>query len=238
MAREFALAGVDCEEIKNTPPPERPPRDFFDWVGDIWYRHKPLVILGAFFIALGLWLGISILIDNPPDYTVVVVTEQPLTPKEREAMEAYFAANGVDVDGDGRVEVDVESLSPNFSEAASVARADNDKLNSHLVTGEVMLFVFDPVSYEGFCRTWDQATGEDYQLFSPLAVDNEQYNADECYWNWKGDARIAEQGMSLLPEELYFGVRKAVGTAGGTDSKKMHDDGAALLKTMIETAKQ
>jgi len=240
MAREFTLAGVDQDEIKNAPPPERPPRDFFDILSDFWYHHKPLILLGGFLLFVALWLLISTLADNPPDYRVVVVTERPFAAKEREALEAYLAQGGVDIDGDGKVEVLVDSLSPNYYDelAPTVGRADNDKLQSHLVTGEIMLFVFDKEGYEGFGQTLDNVFDGEYEFFAPIKTSSAMYNAEEHYWNWKGDKRIAAFGMASFPEELYFCVRYPGGTAGGENSKKLSAEGVALLEKLIATAKQ
>lgn len=240
MARDFALAGVDREEVQNAPPPERPPRDFFDVMSDFWYHHKPFVILGGFLLFVAGWLLVTTLLDNPPDYRVVVVTERPFAAKEREALESYLAQGGVDLDGDGKVEVLVDSLSPNYYDelAPTVGKADNDKLQSHLATGEVMMFVFDPEGYEGFGETLDNVFDAEYEFFATLNTTSEHYNAQEHYWNWKGDKRIAEFGMASFPEELYFCVRYPGGTAGGKDSTQMSKDGVALLEKLISTAKQ
>lgn len=239
MAREWALAGVDRSELTPPPPPEQP-KTLSDKWKNFWYHHKPFIILGAIFLAIGLLLLVQILTANPDDYSVVVVTKDPLIPTEIDALEAYLAACGVDLDGDGRVEVNVKNLTPTYYDefAPGVGAADNDQLQAQLASGDVMLFVFDKASYQGFTDTIDDVTSEGYTFFAPVETTNANYDAAQHYWNWNGDARIAQSGLAGLPEDLYFGVRQPSGMASGNKSVALYEDGLVLIKNLIDTAKQ
>ena len=100
-----------------------------------------------------------------------------------------------------------------------------------------MLFVFDERSYNGFTETIANVTDEGYSFFAPLDTDAEDYDADAYYWNWKNDARRTEYGMMSLPEDMFFGVRGAEGTASGNDATARYEEGKAMLETLIASAK-
>ncbi|MBQ3093624.1 MAG: hypothetical protein IJC52_00480 [Clostridia bacterium] len=238
MARDMALAGVDRSTLTPPPPPEKP-KGFSAKCRNVWYHYKPLLIGGGLFLLLVLWLVIQTVTNNPPDYTVVVVTELPLLSGETAAMEEYLALGGTDLDGDGEIEVTIENLNPNFHDemAPTIGHADMQKLMSVLATGEHMLFAFDKASYDGFIETVENVTdGDDYRFLAPIATTSSDYNADDGTWSWKNDARRTDMGLAGLPEDMVFGVRTVDGTADNQQSLALHDAGEALLIQLSETA--
>lgn len=234
MARGMALAGVDPSELA-PPPPVKKPEGFFEKLSNFWYHYKPHTIACILLLLLGGWLLYQTLTSNPADYNVVVVTELPLLPEETQAFKDFLAAYGEDVDGDGQVEIDIENLTPSYYDelAPNIGRSDNDKLMAHLSTGERMLFVFDPPSYDGFMKTVDGVAEEGYEFFAALPVQSPDYNAQECYWSWRAVQQTSE-AFSKLPADMRFGVRNPVGTASNDRAVTDHQHGEALLVTMIE----
>ncbi len=237
MARDMALAGVDRSTLTSPDPIEQPKTLGGKWK-NFWYHHKPFVIVGAFLLAVGAWMLYQTLSADPPDYKVVVVTEEALYHTEIGGIELYLASCGEDLDGDGKIEVEVENLLPGYysNQTPPGGTADAQKLISYLSVGENMLFVFDDVSYRGFNQTVESVTDEDYQFFAPLDTAADGYDADEHYWNWMGDSRIEQYGLSKLPDDLYFGVRTPEGTASDKKSVAAFEQGSALLVKLSETA--
>jgi len=237
MAREMALAGVDRSEL-TPPPPVQEPKGFFNKLSNFWYHYKFVVLVVAFFAGLAIWFVVDFATENPPDYAVVVVTEEPLGEIWTDELRRYMADCAEDVDGDGHVEVDVENLSPYFySEyAPTLGRADADRLQTVLASGEAMVFVFDPYCYDRFTGTVEAAASEGFTFFEPLDTDAEKYNKDIGAWNWLDDTRRENYDLSNLSQNMYFGVRKPQGTAGGSDSVKIAEDGKGLIARLIQSA--
>ncbi len=237
MAREMALAGVDPSEL-TPPPPVQKPHGFREKWENYWYHYKWQTWIAVFAVAVLVWILVAQFLKETPDYILVAVTEQPLLPQETEALEGLLASCGKDIDANGAVEVQIENLNPAFHDqmAPNIARSDTQKLIAELSTGDRMLFVFDNISYDGFIETVRSAAGEDYRFFMPLSGNANGYNAEGCFWNWRQDARRERDGLETLPRDLYFGVRSAQGTAGGSQSQTMAAEGADLLTALMNSA--
>ncbi len=239
MARDMALAGVDRSELTPPPPPKAPKTAEEKWQ-NLWYHHKWALIFVAFLLILALIFLHQTLTADPPDYEVIVVTEYALLPPEQEVFEAYMAANGTDVDGDGKVEVSVVNLNPTYASdvAPGIGHSDAQKLISTLSTGENMLYVFDDVSLRGFLDTVTHVTDEDYWFFAPLDTASASYNEELCCWDWAADARREQPAMQDLPEHMWFGVRTPDGTASRQQSVDMYHTCKALLENLADSAVQ
>lgn len=235
MAREMALAGVTPEELTPPPPPE-PPKGFRNQCANFWYHYKPFIIVGALLLLIGGGLLLKTLTTNKPDYQVVLITEMPRYVEELDGLEALLESVGEDVDGDGTVEVEVENLTPAFYDVAAptLGEADMQKLMTYLSTGERMIFVFDRQSYEGFEKTIVNVTSEGFQFFEPLSTDAAGYNTEEHYWNWIGDPRLAEYGLSDMDDDLFFGVRSPEGMAARSKSRELCEQGLVLIQNLAE----
>ncbi len=231
MAREMALAGVDRSELTPPPPPEEP-KTFIDKCKNFWYHYRVQTMIAAFLLIVGGVMLVQSLTKDTADYHVVVVTELPLYREEIDGMEKYLAEDGEDIDGDGKVEVEVENLTPRFYDeyAPQVGHADMQKIMSYLSTGERMLFVFDKVSYDGFTQTVTDVTEEGYCFFAPLDITTDGYDTASHYWDWCGDMTRSAYGLEQLPEHMLFGVRAAVGMADRTTSRELYEQGKFLLE--------
>ncbi len=237
MAREMALAGVDRSELTPPPPPQAP-KGLSAKIANLWYHHKPIILIVGFLLVVVLWMVINHVTKNPADYTVAFVTEDPLTTEEIAAVESYLEACGQDVDGDGRVEVELENLTPYYQDemAPTIARTDNDRLQAHLATGEVMIFAFEKSAYDRFNQTISEVTSDEFVFFAPLNTTCESYDDSIDAWSWQGDNRLLEHGLAGLPEDIVFGVRSVDGTAYGKDAVALHENGKQLIETLIQSA--
>ncbi len=235
MAREMALAGVDRSELTPPPPPEKPRTLKGKW-DNFWYHYKVVFWIVATLVVIAAVIVVQMILDDPADYEVVAVTEYALFPAEIEAMEAYLASVGEDLDGDGKVEVHLENLVPTFDAdgTSAIGLADQQKLVNYIAAGEKMLFVFDPFSYEGFNTSISDVTSEDYVFFAPLDISKEGYDQAEHYWCMSGDPACEDFGLMPLATELLLGVRTPEGTAGNREAVKRYEQGKALIEALAK----
>ena len=235
MAREMALAGVDRSELTPPPPPEQPKTAKGKW-DNFWYHYKPLVLIVTVLAVIVLVLGVQTVTKDPADYTVVAVTDMALYPPEIEALESYLASVGTDADGDGKVEVTLENLVPTYSAdgTTAIGLADQQKLINYIASGENMLFVFDEVSYDGFCESIREVTSDDYAFFASLDIAKDGYDAEGRFWHMSADARCDERGITELVKTLIIGVRSPEVTASGRKAALCYEQGVALIQALAE----
>ena len=228
MAREMALAGVDRMELTPPPPPEKP-RTFTEKWHNFWYHYKVAFWIVAALVAIAVTIIVQTVTADPADYEVVAVTQLAMYSTEIEALEAYLASEGEDLDGDGTIEVTVENLVPSFDAdgTSTIGFADQQKLVNYIAAGEKMLFVFDKLSYEGFRDSIAQVTSEDYEFFAPLDTTSPDYDSEHRYVHLGTDFG-AEQALG----DLIIGVRTAEGTAGNREAVKLYEQGKMLVESL------
>ncbi len=210
MAREMLLAGVSKEELekKDEAIVPRTPREKWE---NFWYHHKWKFLGGVFIvlcaaIVFGQWLT-----RNDPDYTILVVTEKEYVSVQLDPIGSLLERYGEDIDGDGEVEVRIASCHLGDHVLADQELLNYQILQSHLISADVMLFVFEPEYYQWFMSEMEE---NEYHFLTDLAVEGSGIMEDGCVWNWKNDPRVTDSELlSALPEELYFAVRVPTGTA-------------------------
>lgn len=227
MAREMYLVGVSEEELRPDPKPEGP-KTPKDKLPNFWYHYKWPVIIGAVVLVFaGVLIGQMVTRDDP-DYTIILATDGYVSQAAADRLGEELQAYGRDLDGDGKVEVSVETLVT--GDATQIGMANKTKLMAHLSSGDVMFFIFDKASYEG---TIEPQLQDGYQFFTPLDVDVPGMQEGGRYWNWKDDPLREQEGLGEFPADLYFGVREATGTAAGQNSQQMHADCTELLNNFL-----
>ena len=142
-----------------------------DKAANWWHYHKMLVLVLLMAAALGATMIKDILLQSQPDYEVGWVGRSELPEETAAALEAELAQYGVDLNGDGRVVVQLNQYTVNFVEEAA-ADADSEdqqvqssyndayyqmagvtKLSADLSDGKLyVLLLEDP---EGFERVTD-----------------------------------------------------------------------------------
>lgn len=228
MAREMYLVGVNPEDLKPDPKPEPPHTPKEKWE-NFWYHYKWAFLGGLAAVVVLIVLVVQMLQKNPPDYTMLLVTENAYTEETLHAAELFLARYGEDIDGDGEVEVQIINsyLGQN---AASTGYANSQVIQVHLMAGDVMLFAFEPPYYEQFMGT-DAVKELEGGFMTPIGVEADGLTENGTVWNWADDTRISDDPvLSTLPKELYFGVRRASGTA--ESSTEMQQQALRLLQAL------
>lgn len=229
MARDMYLVGVDEEELKPDPKPEGPKTPKGKWE-NYWYHYK-WHTLGALFVIVVLTVLIGQMVNrDDPDYTLMLATEYGVPDTAMQRFTAELEAVGRDLDEDGKVEVQVIAVAMGDGQT-DVASAQ--RIMVHIAAGDVLFFAFEPAYYEQYVT---QNSTEDYHFLAPIdGVENADIFDDGRAWNWKNNARRMQDQLltTYLPEDLYFGVRDAVGTTDNPDAIEMRDECLALLRAFI-----
>ena len=169
---------------------------------------------------------------DEPDYRVLLITETAYTQGELEALAAMLEPYGVDVDGDGKVEIQVENClygkKVNTSQNSGI-----QQVQAHLVAGDRMFFIWEPNTYKQFMKTI-QKDGEEVEFLAPIAVPSKGLIEDGTVYNWKDDPRPIVELQARAPE-LYFGVRLPQGTA--SNAQELHQQSLELLENFIADKK-
>ena len=232
MAREWLLRGVDPEELKATPKDEGPQTSRGKWE-NFWYHHKLKFWLILFAVVVAV-VGITqLLTRDEPDYCVLLVTEVAYTPPQKEALATLLESYGTDIDGDGKVEVQVE----NCLYGKGLNQQQNSgvqQVQAHLITADRLFFMFEPNTYEQFASVLVDDEGNPIPFFAPIAVQGKPLMEDGTVYNWKGDTRPIPELTERSPD-LYFCVRKATGTA--TDAQELYQQSIALLENFVADKK-
>lgn len=227
MAREWALRGMSEEELRPDPKPE-PPKTPKGKIENYWYHYKWHTIAAVAIVAvLSVLIGQMVSRDNP-DYSLVLVTKSYVPEPAVEKIETTFGSYGRDIDEDGKIEVQIDTIS--LSNDTQIGYANQQKLIAHLSAGDIMFYIFDKESYESNIKA--QQTGN-YRFFAPIDSKAEGTDANNHFWNWKGSELQKHKEFTGMPEDLYFGVRGVSGTSDNQKSKKMHQENLELLEAFL-----
>ena len=224
MAREWLLRGVDPEELKATPKDEGPQTPRSKWE-NFWYHHKLKFWLILFAVVVVTIMVVQGIKKDDPDYRVLLLTKELYSAQDLAALEALLEQYGEDLDGDGKVEIQVE----NCQYGPHVEQSRNSgiqQVQAHLVAADRMFFMMEPDAYKYFTRTLEGSISEK-DFFAPL-------EGDTTVWDWKGDSRPIAELKEQAPS-LYFGVRATKGTAG--KAAELYEQSMKLLENFIHDQK-
>ena len=228
MAREMYLVGVDESELQPPPKPE-PPKGFKGKWANFWYHYKWVTLISLFAVVVLTVILVQMLTQEKEDYRLALVTEKVVPTTVLEELEAELAAYGKDLNGDGKVLVSVENLYIGGQD--QMAMANQQKFILYLSAGDPMFFAFDDYAFQNRVKSIESNEEEDVVFFDELPFASEDINTEENYWDWVNAPFIQdEERKKLIPEHLYFGVRQAVGMAGGKDAVQAHDNCMELLQ--------
>lgn len=231
MAREWLLRGVDPDELKPTEKEETPQTPQSRWE-NFWYHHKWTFWLSLFAVVVVVIGVVQMATRDDPDYRVLLITETAYTPEELAALSAVLTPYGADLDGDGKVEIQVENCMYGKS-VDSTRNAGIQQVQAHLVAGDRMFFIWEPKTYQQFMKSLNNGE-EEIQFLAPITVESKRLIEDGKVYNWKGDTR-PDPALTKRAPELYFAVRLPQGTASA--SQELHQQSFELLENFIADKK-
>ncbi len=203
MARERYLVGVSEEELRPDPTPQTQwtPRS---WLENVWYHHKVGILIGAFTLFALVIVVAQLVTRERPDYTVVLVTEEPYLSEEVTYFERVLATYGEDVNGDGEIVVQMSNLSIG-GVRNTVQNANAQALQARLITGDALLYLYEPQYADRLTAVGKDGT---HCFLTALPLETAGVSEDNLSWNWATDTRHRDDPvLATLPEELCFGVR-------------------------------
>lgn len=228
MAREWLLRGVSEEELTATPQEEIPQTPRSRWE-NFWYHHKLKFWLILFAVVVLVIIIVQFATRDEPDYRVLFISEKTYTDKDLEQLAAYLEQFGKDLDGDGKVEVEVENccFTADQNRDSSI-----QQIQAHLVSGDRLFFIWDPAGYEYFRQTvLDEYEGTDY--LATITVQDAGLIKEGTVWSWSEDDRVSEEMRERWPD-LYFGVRNG---GSSKESKTLFKDSFSLLEALVADEK-
>ncbi len=151
---------------------------------------------------------------NTPDYTVTVVTENPIPSAAEEHIPPLLTPYAVDRDGDGEVEIAVRALAVG-DVAAGERNPALETLIASFYTDEYTLFAMQPACYQKFVAAY---TEEGTSLFEKLNV--------AIVTDGSGTLLATEKSEQL--PALWWGVRAV------PDAKGAAKENAAAHKALLE----
>ncbi len=205
MARERYLRGVSEEELRPEPKQEVTftPRS---WLENVWYHHKVGILIGGLALIAWVFILVQTLTRVHPDYNAVMVTETALLPQEVDYLEGVLAEYGEDLNGDGKVVVQINNLYLG-GKVNTNQNANAQSLQMQLVMGDTLLYLYEPMYAERLT-----AVGSDnaHCFLTELPLDTNGISEDKLSWNWaKHPRREQDVFLKEFPQDLCFGVRYA-----------------------------
>ena len=227
MAREWALRGLSEEELRPDPKPEAPktPRGKIE---NFWYHYKwHTIAIFAAAVILSVMIGQLVTRDNP-DYMVILATQTFVPDAAKDKISSELQKYGRDIDGDGKIEVTIDSIS--LANDSQLGSANQMKFITHLSAVDVMFYIMDKETYDS--RIAAQESG-DFRVFAPINLNAEGIEGDGRYWNWKDSGLRKDEAMKGMPENLYFCVRNVSETVNKKESKRMYEQCMELLRAYL-----
>lgn len=232
MAREWLLRGVDPEELKKDTEtiPETPKSKWENF----WYHHK-WTFWGLFFLAVALCVAtIQVVNRDTPDYRIVLMAKNAYVSEQTWWIEYMLAPYGEDLDGDGKVEVSIQSCL--YSKEATLEHNSGPQMvSAHLAAGDVLFFIWDESAYDMFMSSLKNVSTAGKDFLSDIPATGEGILEEGKIYSWEKDPRRVDALVEHFPEKMYFGVRAPIGSAA--ESAELNQQSMDLLKRFIEDTK-
>ena len=225
--------------VKETPLTPQTPRGKWE---NFWYHHKWTVLGGGALLIAVLVMMIQLITRDNPDYRILLLTEKTYISGDLEVMQNTLAQYGKDLDGDGKVEVNVQNCM--LGEQLKQQYNSNVQLfQAHLMAGDVVLFVWDEKTYDKQMKDIESLVQSDADFLSNLPAHKDVVKEGKAY-NWVNNpARLAMEEVCpshkpenlLVPADLLFTVRNPIGTA--EESAELNRQAMELLNNMMNDQK-
>ena len=132
-----------------------------------WYYHWGIVAVAAVLVISVIYVAHGLLTTVDPDYTVAVVTAEPLPDEATQNLQTALEAYADDANGDGAVVVQVNNYT--WSANASLTEQNQQmagatQMNTDLANGESKIWILeDPEGFEQAYGALSEKLGADWQ---------------------------------------------------------------------------
>ncbi len=183
---------IDSSETVKEIPKEEIKLSFGEWISNIWYRSKWIIICAVFAVFVFGYIIYDSATRIEPDLTVLAISDNNAIYARTAEFQHFFESYAEDINGDGKVNVLIYNISTDYSNPGSVT-SSQAQLMTQLQCGDNMIIVSDG--------------GTDFAVHDFTAELD-----DRC---------VTEKGIRLncaltreklkweaMPDELYIGLRE------------------------------
>lgn len=166
---------------------------------NFWYYYKFHVLIGAAVLFMLVIFIKDIVTKVDYDYDIAFVTEYIMAEEDTAAIQAYFEANGEDLNGDGEVHVEIQNY--------VIPSEENDSYDAQMLMANQTKLTVD--LQEGISMIWfmSEKNIERYKDTGVLPASREEFiPVKEC-------AGFQETGEPQSIEDLYVELRIIDGTS-------------------------
>ena len=183
---------MTSDTIKEEGPHERKKLSFGEWLSNVWYRSKWLILFVAVLIFAFGYITYDTIIRTKPDLTVLVLSDTNALYVRTPELEEFFESYCDDINGDGEVEVLIYNISTDYSDPAT-ASSYQVQLMTQLQQGENMIVISDGTSDFAVHDFTSELEGD---CVTPLGI------------RLKCPLTTEELKWEAMPDELYMGLRE------------------------------
>lgn len=246
MARERYLLNADEDTIHENVIELRSKKDIRkNW----WYYNKVKVLVGILLAAVVAYFVYSVFFTVKPDYTIAVVNQISLDQSALDIMGDHIADYGEDLNGDGKVIVNVVNYSVDTAAAADPSYAQAlqafyVKFAGDMSSGDSMIWLHDLVGYK---QIGEDADG----MFEKLDAENTTGNGTMLditeipglnnidYSGYTDGMVFTPENIKEINSALRLSIREVEGSNIERSEKltKYHDDCERLFQNLLTDTK-
>lgn len=131
---------IESSDIVSEQHEEKKRLGFFEYIENVWYRSKWLIVFAAVMIFAVVYIAVDSAGRVSPDYTVLVVTDNYGLYYRSEEMQSFMEGFCDDINGDGEVSVLVYNIMTDYSDLTN-STAYQAQLMSQLQSGDNIILI-------------------------------------------------------------------------------------------------
>ncbi|MBR1765169.1 MAG: hypothetical protein IJ746_07215 [Ruminococcus sp.] len=197
-------------------------------IANFLYHYKLPIIFTVFIAAVIIFIVVDTLRRTNPDMTIMMIADNGLAFRKDE-LESFFEKYCDDLNGDGKVKVEVMILPINEnSKDYQSQNSYNTKYMAEIQEGDIILIISDTNTDPYYTQTLANDIGT-------LFPDKEEY-FDELGFKLDFSFLADELKYEEMPNDIHLGMRAPVKTLGDSkeDMQKNFDEALVLVERMVD----
>lgn len=203
---------ISSSETVKEVPREEVKLSFGEWLENVWYRSKWLILFTVFAVIVGGYIIFDTATRVKPDLTVLVLMDNTALYARTAEVQSFFEEYAEDINGDGKVSVMIFNISTDYGDPAAASSAQA-QIMTQLQSGENMIIISNGTTE---FAVHDFTAELDGGCISPEGIRlNCQLTREKLKWQ-------------AMPEDLYIGLREPARLLSTTQEKMQENYDAAL----------
>lgn len=207
---------IDSSETVKEEEKETIKLSFGEWLSNVWYRSKWLILFVIFLVFAGGYIIYDTATRVKPDLTVLVVMDNTALYVRTAETQAFFEKYAEDINGDGEINVMIYNISTDYGDP-NTATSAQAQIMTQLQSGDNMIIVSDGTTDFAVHDFTGELTGE--AVTDKGIKLNCQLTRDELKWQ-------------AMPDNLYIGLREPAKLLS-TSEAAMKENYEAALPTYL-----